>query len=62
MNDNLAAFSRSWYLGGIKRKAHKVLMKLLPGWDAAFYAREQVEELRKQNMKLAEEIEMLREG
>ena len=61
MNDNLAAFSRSWYLGGIKRKGRKVLMKLLPGWNAAFYAREQVEELRRQNMMLAEEIAELQE-
>jgi len=62
MNDNLTAFRRSWYLGGIKRKGCKLLLKLLPGWNAAFYAREQVEELRRQNMMLAEEIEALREG
>lgn len=61
MNDNLSAFKRSWYLGGIKRKGYKLLLKLFPGWNAAFYAREQVEELRKQNMMLAEEIAELQE-
>ena len=61
MNDNLSAFKRSWYLGGIKRKGYKLLLKLFPGWNAAFYAREQVEELRKQNMMLAEEIAELQD-
>lgn len=61
MNDNLASFCRSWYLGGIKRKGRKLLMKLLPGWNAAFYTREQIEELRKQNMMLAEEVAELQE-